>query len=222
MDEEEEFELKFCVLGDASVGKTCILLRYFEDRFDLGSQPTIGIDHFSKELPKEISFPTIPGKTPPRDKIFIKIWDTAGQERFQTFTNAIFQGTSGFILVYDITSEKSFLTLEKWIELITERADLKSPPILLLANKTDLDSKRVISTEQGRQFAEQHKMLFLEISALENSKNCVITAINSLVNLVIERMRQEMVEKLKQRGKGGVALPVGANSNSEKPSKSCC
>lgn len=218
--ETEEYEMKFCTLGDASVGKTNILLRYFEDRFDVAGQPTIGFDHMSKEIAVNIEVRTGDQVEVARENILLKIFDTAGQERFQTFTNVIFQGTTGFILVYDVTSRKSFESIEKWLKLIVERSEVSAPRILLLANKIDLDSKRTVSVEEGRTLAAKHGMLFVEVSALENKSNCIGAAIENLIQTVAQDLKEDLLRAFPP--KAPVKDLARVDEGQRAPSKNCC
>lgn len=224
-DEHDDFEMKVCTLGDASVGKTNILLRYFEDRFDVAGQPTIGFDHMSKELDLEVEPSRERGHEKAKKKILLKIWDTAGQERFQTFTNAIFQGTGGFILVYDVTSQRSFDSIDKWLRLISERSEISKPRILLLGNKIDLDAKRVVSIEQGRSVAKSHDMLFMEVSALENKAEEINRAIDSLVQSIAGDQHYEIFKNENEKFEAAnIARVIEDKKTSEKKSQDnkCC
>ena len=76
------------------------------------------------------------------------MWDTAGQERFRTITSTYYRGAQGVILAYDCTSQKSFDNISNWIRQVDIHAgsDVKK---MLIANKSDLEDKKVISKEQG-------------------------------------------------------------------------
>jgi len=77
-----------------------------------------------------------------------QIWDTAGQERYRAITNAYYRQAIGVLLVYDITSSKSFESLDKWLLEVREHADEKIQ-IILIGNKNDLASKREVEREQA-------------------------------------------------------------------------
>ncbi|XP_031561626.1 ras-related protein Rab-10-like [Actinia tenebrosa] len=154
----KKFDLffKLLLIGDSGVGKTCIIFRFADNTFNPSFISTIGIDFKIKTL-------EIGGK-----KIKLQIWDTAGQERFHTITTAYYRGAMGIILVYDVTSEKSFSNISKWLKKIEDHAneDVKR---MLIGNKCDVPpEKRVISTERGEQLASYHSITFMETSALSN------------------------------------------------------
>ncbi|KAL6993079.1 hypothetical protein U1Q18_011198 [Sarracenia purpurea var. burkii] len=94
--------LKVIVLGDSGVGKTSLMNQYVYKRFSLRYKATIGADFVTKEL-------EIDGKP-----VTLQVWDTAGQERFQSLGAAFYRGADCCILVYDVTSLKSFQRLQNW------------------------------------------------------------------------------------------------------------
>jgi len=144
-------KFKLVILGDQSVGKSCIISRYVYDSFDPNSNPTIGVDFVVKSVYSG-------------DNTYkIHFWDTAGQERFQSLIPSYIKDCQVAILVYDITSRKSFDNLTKWYNSIqNERGD----DIILgiLGNKMDLPNREVM-TEEGLKKAEGWKALFQECSA---------------------------------------------------------
>eukprot|EP01083_Nonionella_stella_P189825 702837_1 len=112
--------------------------------------------------------------------------DTAGQERFRTITSSYYRGAHGIIVVYDITDKDSFTNVEQWLKEI-ERYASENVNILLVGNKSDLETKRAVETETGKEFAEQNnKITFIEASA-KNASNVerafltMATEIRSLV-----------------------------------------
>ena len=105
--------IKILTLGETQVGKTSIVLRYSEDKFNYNKIATIGIDFKIKVIRKG------------NEKIKVSIYDTAGQERFQNIVKHYYKGANGVLLVYDITKRDSFKKLEFWIEDLKENADIK-------------------------------------------------------------------------------------------------
>lgn len=81
-------------------------------------------------------------------KIKLQIWDTAGQERFHTITTSYYRGAMGIMLVYDITNEKSFENIVKWLRNIDEHAN-EDVEKMILGNKCDMSDKRTVSKERG-------------------------------------------------------------------------
>jgi len=146
---------KLLLIGDSGVGKTCVLFRYADDTFNTTFISTIGIDFKIKTIELE-------GK-----RIKLQIWDTAGQERFHTITTSYYRGAMGIILVYDITSQKSFDNITKWLQNIEMHAS-SDVERLLIGNKSDWEARRVVPRERGEQLAQSQGIPFLETSAKTN------------------------------------------------------
>eukprot|EP00475_Leptophrys_vorax_P011678 TRINITY_DN18218_c0_g2_i2.p1 TRINITY_DN18218_c0_g2~~TRINITY_DN18218_c0_g2_i2.p1 ORF type:complete len:202 (+),score=5.25 TRINITY_DN18218_c0_g2_i2:52-657(+) len=96
----------------------------------------------------------------------LTIWDTAGQERFRTLTSSYYRGAQGVILVYDVTRRETFSSLaELWLKEVDMYSNVPACVLMLVANKTDQESARQVSREEGIEFARQCGSLFLECSA---------------------------------------------------------
>jgi Ras-related protein Rab-8A len=149
--------LKILVIGDTGVGKSCLLLRFADDSFTPSFMPTIGIDFKVKEIEVE------------GQKTRLQVWDTAGQDRFRSITTAYYRGAHGVMLVYDVTDAKSFDNVKNWMQNIDEHAS-KSVNRILVANKSDMQDKRVIGPERGRALAEKYGVKFFETSARTGSE----------------------------------------------------
>lgn len=146
---------KLLLIGDSGVGKTCVLFRFSDDTFNTTFISTIGIDFKIKTV-------ELQGK-----KIKLQIWDTAGQERFHTITTSYYRGANGILLVYDITNPKSFDNISKWLRNINEHAS-EDVERMLIGNKCDMDDKRLISEERGKNVATENGIKFFETSAKDN------------------------------------------------------
>ena len=128
------------------------MLQFTEDKFRDKHEITIGVEFASKTI--EIN----------NKLIKIQIWDTAGHEAFQSITRTYYKGAVGALLVYDITNKESFLHCQNWLHEIKENGD-KDVIIILVGNKCDLEKNREVSTQEGEDFAESNKLIFLETSA---------------------------------------------------------
>ena len=95
--------------------------------------------------------------------IKMQLWDCSGQKKFTPTILSFLKGASGIILVYDITEESSFIAINNWIKLIKEKAP--NTNIVLVGQKCDLEEKRVISEEKGKELADELGTEFFEISA---------------------------------------------------------
>jgi Ras-related protein Rab-1A len=147
-------EYKLLIVGDAGVGKTNLLTQFTDGKFS-DQVANIGEDFKRKDV-------TVNGQT-----IQLQIWDTAGQEKFRKITFGLYRGAHGIILAYDITKKATLDNLDKWLKDITDYGGEKVTKIVA-GNKTDLETERVVTTQQGQDFAEAHKLGFIETSAKSN------------------------------------------------------
>ncbi|KAI8666281.1 Ras-related protein Rab-6B [Fusarium keratoplasticum] len=151
----KKFKLVF--LGEQSVGKTSLITRFMYDSFDNMYQATIGIDFLSKTMYLE-------DRT-----VRLQLWDTAGQERFRSLIPSYIRDSSVAVVVYDISKfvfadAKSFQNTKKWIDDV--RAERGNDVIIVLVgNKTDLNDKREVTTQQGEEEAKKNNLMFVETSA---------------------------------------------------------
>jgi Ras-related protein Rab-1A len=146
----------------------------------------------------------------------LQIWDTAGQERFRTITSSYYRGAHGIIVVYDVTDMESFNNVKQWLHEI-DRYAAENVNKLLVGNKSDLTAKRVVSTEQGKEFADSLGIEFLETSA-KTSQN-VEQAFLTMASQIKARMKSQPTGASgAQAGKGGVSL----RSQQVKSNQGCC
>ena len=97
-----------------------------------------------------------------------KQWDTAGQERFHTLTESYYRNSHGVILVYDVTDRESFDRIQKWAAQIDQYQDLHLCR-LLVGNKSDMESARKVTTQEGEDLAKSLGTGFVETSAKTQS-----------------------------------------------------
>lgn len=99
-------------------------------------------------------------------RVKLQIWDTAGQEKFQTITQSYYHNADAAAVVYDVTNRDTFDSASKWYEDVMQ---LSSPECckVLIGNKCDLESKRQVTTDEGRELADLLQIPFLETSAME-------------------------------------------------------
>ncbi|CAN0893252.1 Ras-related protein RABC1 [Linum grandiflorum] len=159
--QEFDYLFKLLLIGDSGVGKSTLLLSFTSTSFEELS-PTIGVDFKVKHV-------TVGGK-----KLKLAIWDTAGQERFRTLTSSYYRGAQGVIMgsslaigtVYDVTRRETFTNLSdiwaKEIDLYSTNQDCIK---MLVGNKVDKESERVVTKKEGVDFAREYGCLFLECSA---------------------------------------------------------
>jgi Ras-related protein Rab-7A len=168
--------LKVLLLGDAGVGKTCLLDQFVNREFTGQYKATIGSDFSSKQMDIDGRFVTL------------QIWDTAGQERFQSLGSTFYRGTDCCALVYDITRPASFEAVAKWHAGFAAQLGLSSAddfPFVLLGNKSDLPA-RAVQPSAAREFADANgAMLCFNVSA-KNADN-VQAAFEAVVRKALAR-----------------------------------
>ena len=154
-DEFSQYDLSFkaIVIGDPSVGKSCLTMKAIKDYFEPYYSPTVGFEFFTFNI--KINDQTIK----------LQIWDTCGQEEYKSLISNFYRNSSLAILVYAINNKTSFSNLEMWLNEVKTQGspDVK---IFLIGNKNDLEDSREVSTAEAEQFSKDHKFdLFLESSA---------------------------------------------------------
>mmetsp|Transcript_6888 Transcript_6888/g.7549 ORF Transcript_6888/g.7549 Transcript_6888/m.7549 type:complete len:216 (-) Transcript_6888:1673-2320(-) len=169
---EYTYLFKILLLGDSGVGKTAVMTRYTQDTFADDFISTIGIDFRTCMVQLE-------GET-----VKVQIWDTAGQERFRSMTPSYYRGAQGIVLVYDITVESTFNSIEGWVEDVKTGECEENVELILVGNKVDLEPNRKISVDQGKALAKTLDVPFMETSAKTN------TNIQNVFNDLVMRIRE--------------------------------
>merc|ERR1712099_129428 len=156
MAREYDYVFKLVLIGDSGVGKSCLLLRFADDTYTESHISTIGVDFKIRTI-------QLDGKT-----IKLQIWDTAGQERFRTITSSYYRGAHGIIVVYDVTDQDSFNNVKQWLQEIDRYAS-ESVNKLLVGNKCDMTTKKVVDYTTAKEYADSLGIPFLETSAKNNT-----------------------------------------------------
>uniref|UniRef100_A0A0K0DR68 RAB3A, member RAS oncogene family n=1 Tax=Angiostrongylus cantonensis TaxID=6313 RepID=A0A0K0DR68_ANGCA len=141
--------------------------------------------------------------------------DTAGQERYRTITTAYYRGAMGFILMYDITNEESFNSVQDWCTQI-KTYSWENAQVVLVGNKCDMDAERVVSIERGKQLADQLGLEFFETSAKENIN--VKAVFEKLVEIICDKMAESLDKDPQQQPKG---QRLDATTNQKPPAQQC-
>ena len=162
-----ESDIQLMLIGDQAVGKSSLMVRYTEDNFFTNMLGTAGIDFKKKIIIKD------------EKKIKVTVFDTAGHERFLKINKSYYRTAKGIILVYDITDRQTFEHVTVWMNSILENTDKKPLQILIIGNKFDMETERVVSKEEGENIAKKYNTLFTETSAktgenVENAYSMII------------------------------------------------
>ena len=208
---------KYVVIGDSGCGKTNIVTRFSTNEFYEASRPTIGVDFFQKDL-------TIPWKDGKKDEVRIQIWDSAGQERFRGVVSTHYKRAAGILLVYDITNQSSFLSLEKWLQEIQAQSE-PDVEIILIGNKKDLASDRQVKFEEALDFANKHRLKFFETSAKENKDRNIDLMFEELTKLVHAKEKKREAESevgSKNANNDGKSIDLDMKRKKKKQESSDC
>jgi small GTP-binding protein len=167
--------LKTIITGEGGVGKTTLLHRYIEGRFNANTRLTIGVEFFLKEL------------TIDDDSIFLQIWDFGGQERFRFLLSNYAKGAKGALLLFDLTRPLTLNTLEEWVNIC--RSDDPDLPILLIGSKADLEEMITINEELIESLKNQFNFFdYVRISS-KTGEN---------VNEVFEKIARAVINHVKK------------------------
>jgi small GTP-binding protein len=171
--EPSQYRYKIVMLGDGAVGKTAMTTRFTQNFFDADYKRTIGSDFAIKRL-------EIPDMNA---QVTLQVWDLAGQPRFESVRQGFYRGARGGLLLYDVTRRRTFLNVENWKEEAFKNLQ-KEIPLVLVANKVDLKDSRVVTTEEGEEYAKKNGFIYAESSALTGEN--VEEAYSNLCRIMIE------------------------------------
>uniref|UniRef100_A0A3Q1GZT0 Ras-related protein Rab-25 n=1 Tax=Acanthochromis polyacanthus TaxID=80966 RepID=A0A3Q1GZT0_9TELE len=155
-DESYNFVFKVVLIGESGVGKSNLLSRFTKNEFSHDSRTTIGVE-FSTRTVQLDNF-----------TIKAQIWDTAGLERYRAITSAYYRGAVGALLVYDISKHLTYDSAERWLKELYDHAD-PHMVVMLVGNKSDLESLRTVPTDEAKVFADKRGLLFMETSAFDST-----------------------------------------------------
>lgn len=198
------YQFKFIIIGDAAVGKSCIMLNFIERGFRPEHDLTIGVEFGSKIVDCEGT------------KIKLQIWDTAGSESFKSITRAYYRSAAGCLLVYDITRRDSFNHISEWLS----EAYMHGNPglsVTLVGNKSDLESTRVVSVEEGERFAKDNNIGFMETSAFMGEN--ITEAFEVTAKKILDKIKDGSIDLNAQNV--GVIVKTQAPVREVK-SRTCC
>lgn len=186
MDEKlnKYFTVKYIIIGDSGVGKTNIIYRFVNGEFESNLQATIGLEFSIKDIQIE-------------DTIFhLNLFDTGGSDSFESLRQNYYNNTACAIIVYDITNQSSFDSINKWINECeySHNQDLIK---ILVGNKSDLSLEgRKISEEDGKNLADKYGIDFYETSALTgyNIDNLFYDSLRKVYQIIEKNINDEEKE----------------------------
>ncbi|KAJ7570582.1 hypothetical protein O6H91_01G127200 [Diphasiastrum complanatum] len=145
-------QAKLVLLGDMGAGKSSLVLRFVKGQFFEYQESTIGAAFLTQTV--AVNDATVK----------FEIWDTAGQERYHSLAPMYYRGAAAAIIVYDISNLDSFARAKKWVQELLQQGNANLV-MALAGNKADLSSKRKVETEEGKAYADENQLFFMETSA---------------------------------------------------------
>jgi len=195
--DDYDYLFKIVLTGDSGVGKSNLLSRFCKNEFSLESRSTIGVEFATKTMMAD-------------DKIIkAQIWDTCGQEQFRAIAKTYYKGAVGAMIVYDITKQGSFESVEKWYQDVKDYAE-QNVVIMIVGNKSDLAHLREVKTEDVAAFAEKRNLAYIETSALDS------TNVDIAFQRVIGEIYQLFLNANATQPKTGKKIEEGENINLKK------
>ncbi|RDE15874.1 MAG: hypothetical protein C4K49_05355 [Candidatus Thorarchaeota archaeon] len=172
-DRFDGYKFRIVLLGEAAVGKTSLLRRYTENSFDEEYKQTLGTTFSTKDV-------TVSDSSGQARQVRLVIWDMGGQQTYRELRRQYMKGASGAIIVYDVTRPGTFMAMNTWFESFREVAT--SAPVIICANKVDLEGKRLVPVAPGYMLRDWFQAEYFETSAKTGSSvNDVFTHMAEIV-----------------------------------------
>ena len=197
-----DISFKIIVIGDSSVGKSCLTTQAVRNNFEEFYTATIGFEFltFNIRLNNKV--------------LKLQIWDTCGQEVYKSLITNFYRNSSLALIIYAINNMDSFKHAENWLNELKAQAN-PNVKVFLVGNKSDLENERVVSREDGEKFKEEKNLdKFIETSAKtgENARNVLLEAAKLLYKGYLkaknnlgdmkDNQKGDRLEKKKQKNKG--------------------
>ena len=193
-------EIKVILLGEAAVGKTSIIRRYYDETFDFNESSTISMSYVDKVV--ELN----------EKKYKLIIWDSIGQETYRAVTKLFLKNSKLVILVYSIDDKKSFDNLKFWYELYEK--ELSQEAVLgILGNKSDLINNIQVTFQEASDFAESKGAIFTELSAKENPE--------MISYFVMDLLKAYLIKSGEEKPERNQSIKLEENHNNKKKG-GCC
>uniref|UniRef100_A0A0R3RJV6 Small monomeric GTPase n=1 Tax=Elaeophora elaphi TaxID=1147741 RepID=A0A0R3RJV6_9BILA len=168
--------LRLVVVGGGGVGKSALTIQFVQRHFVMDYDPTIE-DSYTKQCFVD------------DDICKLEVLDTAGQEEFNTMREQYLRSGNGFLLVFSVVDRNSFEEAIRLHKLILRVKDRDGFPIVLVGNKADLESDRLISRQEAEELARRLRVPYVECSAKHRMN--VDESFHNLVRLIRSFQLQE-------------------------------
>lgn len=207
-----DYIFKINLVGEVTVGKTGLFNRIIFDEFRDNEMYTTHHEYGVRTMKIQ------------EKSIKLQIWDTAGQEIFRSISKAYYRGSVGLIFVYDIANRESFTNLDRWISEARQNAEPYAC-MVLIGNKSDLEIRREVSTEEGLQKAQELGCKFAETSAKDSID--IASAFHDLASDIFEKAKNLEKEEILQKSIPRLAplklkTSLSGGKDIEKNYAACC
>eukprot|EP01089_Gocevia_fonbrunei_P012208 TRINITY_DN281_c0_g1_i1.p1 TRINITY_DN281_c0_g1~~TRINITY_DN281_c0_g1_i1.p1 ORF type:complete len:191 (+),score=49.53 TRINITY_DN281_c0_g1_i1:126-698(+) len=180
-------EYKVVVLGSGSVGKSALTVQFVQGQFLEQYDPTIE-DCYRKPIDFD------------GENYILEILDTAGTEQFRAMRDLYMKTGQGFIILYSIIARSTFQDLDLLYQQLTRVKDTDSIPLVLVGNKGDLENKREVQKQEGKDKAKTWGCEWMETSAKTNTNVSEV-----FHNLVLQMDKAANPGKDPKKSGGGAA-----------------
>ena len=198
-----DISFKIIVIGDSSVGKSCLTTQAVRNNFEEFYTATIGFEFLTFNI--RIN----------NNVLKLQIWDTCGQEVYKSLITNFYRNSSLALIIYAINNLDSFKHAENWLNELKAQAN-PNVKVFLVGNKSDLENERVVSKEDGEKFKDEKNLdKFIETSAKtgENARHVLLEAAKLLyknylnakntLGVIKDNQKGDKLERKKQKNKGG-------------------
>jgi Ras-related protein Rab-18 len=167
-----DYVVKTIIIGNTSVGKSTLLRKLTENIFSRDETPTVGVDFYTLNINIKKSY------------VKVHMWDTAGHERYKNLVKTYFKNNAICYVVYDVCNQASFKSVQMWINTFKNNTSNTNAIIVVLANKIDNKSKRIITFGEGKSLADGNNALYFEVSAKTsiNLNKIIVEPVTILLN----------------------------------------
>ena len=208
-DDFPQYDLSFklIVIGDSSVGKSCLTAQAVRNNFIEFYQATVGFEFLTFNLRINTKI------------IKLQIWDTCGQEVYKSLISNFYRNCSLALIVYAINNRNSYEHAESWLNDLKNQSN-PNVRVFLIGNKCDLEKERLVSKEEGETFKEQKKLdRFIETSAKtgENARIVMVEAAKILYKDYLKAKQDLSNEDDNQKGD-----KLEMKNNNKNRGKKCC
>lgn len=200
-DMETSSTYKLLVVGESSVGKSSILLRYTNGEFTENYNYTVGVDFKVKKVVYQ------------NKEITLQLWDTAGQERYRSVTRTFYHRARGVIVVFDLSNRQTLEAVTRWLMEIRENCD--EIPRILVGNKCD--ALREVKEEDAFEVAKRFNLPYFETSAKEDIN--ITSAFDKLVSII--HSQEEKRNKIHNANNRGIELDNNKKRKKKKKKRGC-